>query len=405
MLNGLGVALQRKRDLEGSIRAFRAALDVDPSNAEIADNLGVALRESGDMAAAKRWFLRAIELEPNNGRFLRHLADHEPFAPGDPFLDRLAQLFGGDEQLPTEQYIEGLFAYAKVLADVGQLEASLAVLQRANRLQRSRIVYDEAATLQSLELLKRSFSRTLAIGLRGCGEPSERPIFIVGMPRSGTTLIEAILASHPEVAAGGELSLFEEGIGSMSSVRNLDLYGLRNALKALGEKYMRSTDQFAGGARRLTDKMPFNFRFLPFIHAALPNARIIHVRRDPLDVAYSCFATFFVDNVPFSYDLAELGRYYAAYENLMATWRAVLPAAAMLEVTYEDIVTDLRGSSEKVLAFCGLAWDESVLRFHESRHAVRSASQTQVRRPLHASSVGRAAVLRDGLRPFVEELG
>jgi tetratricopeptide (TPR) repeat protein len=399
--NGLGVALHRSRDLVGAIAALRLAVEMNPAYAEAADNLGLVLRENGDMVESKKWLLRATQLEPQNGRFLLHLADHEPVHADDPIFDRLQRL-AADGGQTTDTQIEGLFAYAKVLEDLQRSDEAFVVLERANQLRRARITYDEPATLTSLETARRTLGRQFVDGTRGCGDPSERPIFIVGMPRSGTTLVEAVLAAHPQVAAGGELTVIEQSIRKMAPVTGIDM--LRNELRALGAAYVASTNELAGEAQRLTDKMPFNFRFAPIIHAALPRARIIHVQRNPLDVAYSCFATYFEDDVPFAYDLAEFGRYYAAYEKVMAVWRKALPRGAMLEVAYEEVVADLEGQSRRLLEFCGLDWDDAVLRFHKSRHVVRSASQTQVRRPLYASSVNKGVRLAPRMEAFSKAL-
>jgi len=404
--NGLGCALHAQGDLEGAIASFRNAIATNGAYGEAADNLGVVLRERGDMAEAKHWLHRATELEPNNGRFLRHLVDTERIAAEDPIVEHVAAVAAMDEALPLESRIEALFAHAKVQGDLGNGAQAFNTLVRANRLRRGTIGYDENPLLQSFDLLARTFNRAFIEAARGHGDPSQRPIFIVGMPRSGTTLVEALLAAHGDIRGGGELVALEQCVIAMPKVDpTAPISALQSAFRALGSAYVRVTDDLAAGAPRLTDKMPFNFRFVPLIHIALPNAKIIHVRRNPLDVAYSCFATHFVDSVPFSYDLTELGHYYAAYERLMAAWRAALPTDTMLEVAYEQVVGDVDTQARRIVAHCGLAWDDNVLRFHESRYPVRSASQSQVRRPLYATSVGRAAALREQLQPFEDALG
>ncbi|MGD0969640.1 MAG: sulfotransferase [Candidatus Aquilonibacter sp.] len=399
--NGLGAALHGKHDLFGAIDAFRAALELNAEYGEAADNLSVVLRERGNMDEAKQWSLRAIALEPRNGRFLRHLADHEPVRADSAVAEQLESAAAIAEQQPLDIRIETLFGYAKVLSDLGRLGDAFTVLVRANRLRRQSIAYDEASMLRSLDSLIDSLDRPFVDATRDCGDPSTRPIFIVGMPRSGTTLVEALLAAHPDVRAGGELMAFEDGIALMPRIEaGSSVAELRNALRKLGEAYIRETDAAATGALHLTDKMPFNFRFIPVIRAALPNARIIHVRRNALDVAFSCFATLFFYDIPFTYDLGELGRYYGAYERLMAAWTSLAPQGAILDLEYEAIVADVRTQARRLLAFCGLDWHNNVLRFHESRHPVSSASQTQVRRPLYATSVGRGEALRPHLEPF-----
>jgi tetratricopeptide (TPR) repeat protein len=398
--NGAGVALHRKHKFDDAVDAFTTALRIDASYGTAADNLGVLLRELGDLREAKRWFLRAVELEPDNGRFLRHLADHEPIDARNPLVEQLERAASA-AHVPADLRIEALFGYAKALSDQGRLEEAFSVLKEANRLRRETIAYDQQPLLQSFDLLVDTFSPAFASAVRNCGHPSRRPIFIVGMPRSGTTLVESLLAAHPDVQAGGELATFELGLAAMPRIQSSSpLSELRDALHALGATYISDTDDIADGVPYLTDKMPFNFRFLPVINAALPNARIVHVRRNPLDVAYSCFATYFVDDLPFAYDLAELGSYYGAYERLMSAWKRIVPPGQILEVQYEELVADVEAQMRRVLHFCGLEWDEVVLRFHKSRHHVKSASQVQVRRPLYATSIGRGEAVRSQLEPF-----
>jgi hypothetical protein len=237
-------------------------------------------------------------------------------------------------------------------------------------------------------------------------------VLIVGMPRSGTTLIEQILASHPQVFAAGELNDLREVIAAHCDlaavpapypecVRELSA----EVLRRIGTAYTDRLHRRAPEAARVTDKMPGNFFHLGLVHLAVPNARIILAGRDPVDTCLSCFARTFGDEQQFSYDLAELGRYYGAYESLMAHWRAVLPPGAMLEVQYEEVVEDLEGQARRIVAHCGLEWDDACLRFHETERPVRTASASQVRQPIYRSAVGRWRPYRQWLRPLLDELG
>jgi len=174
--------------------------------------------------------------------------------------------------------------------------------------------------------------------------------------------------------------------------------------RALGVNYLHAIQKLAPKAERITDKMPTNYVFAGLIHLALPNARIIHLRRDPRDVALSCFSTWFGFGHNFSYDLAELGRYIRAYQKLMAHWRAVLPASAMLEVDYEDIVGDLAGQARRIIDYCGLPWEDAVLSFHATERAVNTASTMQVRQPIYRSSIGRWRRYEKQLQPLLDVL-
>jgi hypothetical protein len=240
---------------------------------------------------------------------------------------------------------------------------------------------------------EREFSAEMMARHRGEGDPSEIPIFILGMPRSGSTLIEQILASHPGVQGGDERPDFPEL-----------LEALGGDFAALGAAYVERCRALAPGAARLTDKLPGNFRHAGAIHLALPKARIIHSRRAAADTCLSCFTKLFRGEQAYTYDLGELGRYYRAYARLMAHWRAVLPASVFLEVDYEELVGDPETQTRRLLAHCGLEWDSACLAFHQTRRAVRTASAAQVRQPLHRGAIGRWRRYETLLAPLLAEL-
>ena len=273
------------------------------------------------------------------------------------------------------------------------------------------MTYNEAAMLQRFERIRNVFTPELLHEKRGLGEPTTVPVFIVGMPRSGTTLIEQILVSHPRVFGAGERQEFSEGV---AKIRAPNGQGYPEAvptlpseqLRRLGQTYLNSVQSMAPRAERITDKMPENFRFLGLIHLALPNAHIIHASRDPRDVALSCFSIDFAeDHLPFTYDLSELGRYIRAYQVLMEHWRKVLPARVILNVQYEELVEDLEKGARRIVAHCGLEWDDACLDFHRTERVVQTASATQVRRPIYRTSVGRWREYGDLLKPLLEVLG
>jgi hypothetical protein len=246
----------------------------------------------------------------------------------------------------------------------------------------------------------------------GAGDPSQVPVLIVGMPRSGTTLIEQILASHPKVFGADELRDLGEVIAAHCDLAPMpavypecirDMPG--EVLGRIGAVYAARLRRRAPAVERITDKMPANLLHLGLVHLALPNARIVHVRRDPIDTCWSCYARLFGGEQPFAYDLGELGRYYRRYQALMAHWRAVLPPGAMLEVDYEQVVDDLEEQARRIVAYCGLEWDEACLRFYETKRQVHTSSAAQVRRPIYRSSIGRWRPYRQWLGPLLNELG
>ncbi len=280
---------------------------------------------------------------------------------------------------------------------------------RGNALKRQQLAYDEADALARLERLRQGFSPTVMRRSRGQGNPSTLPVFILGMPRSGSTLVEQILAGHPKVHAAGEPPDWLER--TMTTVWSDQRGAARSSLgperlRALAKTYLGGLAAMAPAAERVTDKLPGNFQTLGLIHLALPNARIIHTRRDPVDTCLSCFSNLFANELqPYTYDLGELGRLYRAYHALMEHWRRVLPPDTMLEVDYEDVVDNLEGQARRIIAYCGLDWDDACLAFHTVERAVRTASVVQVRQPIYRSSVGRWRPRDDILRPLLDGLG
>jgi hypothetical protein len=231
------------------------------------------------------------------------------------------------------------------------------------------------------------------------------------MPRSGTTLVEQILASHPLVHGAGELEELNQIVldhrnAAGQTIRYPDFVPelSRSDLTGIGERYLTAVRRRAPEGERMTDKMPSNFFFVGLIHLALPNAKVIHTIRDPLDTCISCFSKLFTHGQHFSYDLGELGRYYKRYERLMAHWRRVLPPGKVLDVRYEDVVADLETQARRILAYCELPWDDRCLSFHETDRPVRTASVTQVRQPIYKSAVGRWREYEEFLGPLLEAL-
>ena len=313
----------------------------------------------------------------------------------------------------TEERQEHLhFGLGKAYDDLKRYDEAFDHLIKGNALKRKTIDYDEAMVLGFFERVKETISAEVVRQKSGSGFESRQPIFVLGMPRSGTTLVEQIIASHRDVSGAGELKDLSD---TVSSVRGRDgkeapypefVPVLTPAeLAKIGEAYIRRLDKRAPGAARITDKMPSNFYFVGLIHLALPNAKIIHTNRNPIDTCVSCFSKLFAGEQSQTYNLGEIGRYYRAYHGLMAHWRQVLPPGAFLDVQYEEVVGDVEGQSRRMLEFCGLEWDASVLDFHKHERAVKTASASQVRKPIYESSVARWRNYEKFLGPLVAELG
>jgi hypothetical protein len=244
----------------------------------------------------------------------------------------------------------------------------------------------------------------------GGGDPDPAPIFIVGLPRTGSTLVEQILASHSEVDATHELPEGGRLINRINRERK-DRVHYPEAVRdfdaaqwtALGGAYLEETRKYRADAPRFVDKMPNNFAIIGLLSLALPNAKFINTRRHPLDTCLSCYKQLFARGQPFTYDLMELGEYYLQYERLMAHWHAVLPRR-VLDVQYEEMVADQAGQTRRLLEYCGLPWEDACLQFHETERAIRTASSEQVRRPIYDSSIGIWRNYERELAPLTEIL-
>ena len=412
--NNLGNALAGVgRDVEAAT-CFERALALKPDYAEAANNLASLHLQNGRAADARRLFETALRAEPENPAYYVRLFQCYTVEPSDPHLAALEKLADRIEVLSGDGGAQLHFGLAKAYGDIDQKERGFRHLLAGAALKRRQVVYDEMGREQRFELIRMTFTDEFICERAGCGNPSEVPVFIVGMMRSGSTLVEQIMASHPGVVALGEQPYLNEAYALLQ--RKASLRGpfpdaaralSRAQLRELGDHYSALLERAAQGsaAARITDKMLGNFTAVGLIHLALPNARIIHTMRDPIDTCLSCFSTPFTDDQPYAFDLRELGRYYRAYERLMAHWRAVLPPGVMLEVDYEDVVADLETAARRIVAHCGLEWDDSCLSFYKTERPIRTASATQVRRPLYTSSVGRWRPDAATLRPLLEGLG
>ena len=409
--HNMGNILKQHGKSAEAMAHYQRAITFKPDFAETHYNLAITLRELGQFDEAQRACEKALELAPRNCLYYRQLFYGRRVVAGDLGLAAAEKLAEHMASLPIEDQRELHFALGKAYEDLEQRERSFRHFLEGNALKRRGFVYDEPETLGFLDRIRTVFTSELMHSKRDLGDPSTVPTFIVGMPRSGTTLVEQILASHPKIFGAGELEEFRKAVadlcapnGALSFPEAVPALTARQ-LRELGTSYLDAVGAVAPGAERITDKLPGNFSFVGLIHLALPNARIIHLRRDPIDTCLSCFSLLFTGDHPYSYDLGELGRYYRAYETLMEHWRRVLPAGVMLDVRYEEVVADIEGQARQIVAHCGLEWDDTCLAFYETQRPIRTASVTQVRQPIYRTSVGRWKPYQHLLQPLIKELG
>ena len=444
--NNLGVALISQGRIDEAVTHYESALSLDPGHAQAHNNLGIALTAQGKLDQAAVHHHRALELDPDyvdahvalasifkyHGRFDEAMAEYgralairpdyadahfgraeiKTFHPGDPELLALEALAGRDD-LSADKAMLVYFALYKALEDCGDYARAFEFLRKGNQLKHGQIHYDEARVARLFQRVSTLFGRSLLDRFEGAGDPSTVPIFVVGMPRSGSSLIEQILASHPQVRGAGEMRDFETAERIVFSAGGQPVAfpeyvpGIDSAaLRRVAQIYLARLPALAEGQLRIVDKTLLNLLKIGLIRMVLPNARIIHTLRDPVDTCLSCYSKLFSIGQLFSYDLAELGRYYRLYAEMMSHWRTVLPPGAMLEVSYEALVDDLEGQARRLIEYCGLPWDDRCLSFHKTRGVVvRTASAVQARQPLFRTSLGRWRRYEAELGPLLRELG
>ena len=403
-----GQALQGLERPEDSLASFDAALAIDadyaPALIEKASLSHILGRFDETRAAAEK----LSKINPRNVYNYLLLAETKRFDRDDPQIAAMEELVKEDKAVSAPERMALHFALGTIYEKLGEHARSFSHFVDGNALRRREAVYDEGATLRMLARITEIFTPEFIAGKSGRGDPSTKPIFIVGMPRSGTTLIEQILAGHPRVHSCGEIRDFALSLFALRGMNYPDnvLAMPPEEIGKLGASYVEKVTASTPATKdRFTDKMLTNLLYVGLIHLALPNARIIYARRDPVDTCLSCFTQMFLTGHHYANDLGELGRYYRACEQVAAHWQAVLPAGTMLDIQYEDVVADPEGQARRIVEYCGLEWDEACLAFHKVERAVRTASATQVRQPIYRSSVGRWRAYRDRLQPLLEALG
>ncbi len=409
--HALGQALQAAGQYDAALAAYERAAAQPGSAREQAQIASAALHmELGRKAQATAGFEQALAAFPRSAKALYNLADMRRVTRDDPILPRMLDLLGTDgSALSLDDQMQLRFALGKAFLDLGDSAQAFRHLNEGNRLKRAMFQYDSVQVRAWMASIATTFTRgALAAAAKRRAAPapgSALPVFVFGMPRSGTSLVEQILASHPAVHGAGELrhlpAAVEQIGGLPASVKTLSA----EQLAAMGAEYRAAVTGLARGRALVVDKMPSNFLWAGLIRMILPEARMIHVRRDPADTCLSCYTKLFAKEQLFSYNLPELGQFHRDYQTMMDHWRAVLPASHFLEVEYEAVVDDLEAESRRMLAFLGLPWDEAVLGFHQTQRPVRTASVNQVREPIYRSSAGRWRAHAAELQPLLAALG
>jgi tetratricopeptide (TPR) repeat protein len=368
--------------------ACSSALEINSRFAAAFIVLGELSADSGDFIEAERHFRRAISIEPEMPEAWAGLAGLRSMTAADADWLMHAKSIA-ERPLPPRKLAVLEFAIGKYLDDVREFEQAFAHFRVANEAQkRCRPPHDRQALTRAVDSIVRDHDAPWIADARRNASDSQRPVFIVGMLRSGTTLAEQILASHPSTFGAGELPFWNTAFTELRTEGG-SMPSREGVLGRVTADYLRVLDCLSSGALRLVDKMPTNFAFLGLIHALFPRARIIHLRRNPLDTCLSIYFQNFDSAITYGNDLGDLAHYFQQYLRLMQHWRALLPPDAMLEVQYEELVADQESWSRRMIEFIGLPWDPACLEFHRGRRTVLTASKWQVRQKINSTAVGR----------------
>ncbi|MGQ0741353.1 MAG: tetratricopeptide repeat protein [Alphaproteobacteria bacterium] len=397
---------------DDAVASFEKALKIQPNNIEALNFYGVALKSVGRLDDARATFVKALEVQPRAVGTYSNLVDLEKFTPDNPLFKAMVGILGRAKN-PEEEHFTALhFALGKAYDDIADYEKSFHHFSTGARLKRKTLQYNEAEVFKFFDDIKAIFNKDFITSRPWEGNQTTLPIFILGMPRSGSTLTEQIISAHPDVFGAGEIKALSMCLGQLRQKYPLLPKYPQMAAQMKPSQFQNVADAYLGfitrvsegKAKRVTDKLLTNYYFAGFIHMLYPNAKILHTMRNPVDTCWSSFTKLYKDDMPHSYDLRELGRYYRKYMDIMEYWRRTLPPGVMMDVVYEDVVEQGETKAREIVDFLGLPWNDKCLEFHRSERAVKTASVAQVRKPLYKTSVERWRRYGDLLKPLVDAI-
>lgn len=411
---GLAITYSRAGETDNARKAFKQSDELSPNNFRILYELAVLERLAGNIALSNELLERVLRIKPDHTAAIRTYGIDHKYVYGDEFFTRVNSVAVAIESLEPMEQIQVNFALGKAFDDVGELSTAFRHYAAGGLKKRKIDKFVEQNSARMFDVMKKVVNTQLLPRDDSKGYQDDTATFILGMPRSGTSLMEQILSSHPDVYGAGELKHLTSALENIDiSERRLRLgdleaafdYDLNASFEDRGRWYTDMLKSIADKPyKRIVDKMPGNFNFVGIIHAILPKARIIHSRRHPVETCLSCYRILFAEGHYWTYDLGQLGRYYKRYWDMMQHWRDQYPGI-MYEVRYEDNVANVEDQAKKLIEFLGLEWDENCLNFYNTNRPVKTASATQVRKPIYTTSTNRWRKYEKYLGPLLEEIG
>lgn len=414
-VEALCIAGEAAHDLDKyseSIARFERALELKPDNIEVLNHYGIALKSVGRLEDARNAFLKALEVMPAAMGTYSNIVDLEKFTEDHKLFKAMERIWSNVKDPEDVRFTALHFALGKAYDDIGDYDKAFFHVSKGAKFKRAALTYDEKEVFKFYDDIMRIYGPEYFEKRTFPGNPTHVPIFIVGMPRSGSTLTEQIVSSHPKVFGAGEIKTLSLCLGHIrQKFPSLPKFpAMAEALKpshltTISNGYLKVLVQMSDSAERVTDKLLTNYFFAGLINTLFPNAKFIHTKRNPVDTCLSSYTKLYKDDMPHSYDLSELGRYYRKYEEIMAHWHKVLPPGVLMDVQYEELIADPETHARRIVEFCGLEWDPICLKFHESDRPVKTASVSQVRKPIYGTSVERWRRYGKNLNPLLESLG
>lgn len=425
---GMSRALHRMDKHHEAIEQLKHALSLPKPLAYWWYDISLLQRQMGKIDESQLSLKNCLKLDPLNSTAIRVFGVEHKYKEGDEAFQEVHYAHAFINEFNDQRKVELHFALAKAFEDIGQLSTAFKHYKNAGDLQEKLTPYNHGGASAALKITRDRVKRANYENFPLPRAESSKPVFILGMPRSGTSLVEQVISSHEDVFGAGELKLLHRVVDGIAinnrvvetksdlgtivtyipGVDNLDCRKMD--FKERGEFYVRAVESIAKNsgmpdAKRIVDKMPGNYFWAGLIPFILPNAKIIHTQRHPLDNCLSLYRIFFPDGMPWSYNLVNLGKVYKTYYEHMKHWEAALPPNFMLTVNYEVMVNDFENHARKIVDHLGIEWNDACLRFYENERSVKTASLNQVRQPIYTSSVGRWKKYEDHLKPLIKELG
>ena len=407
-ISNLGNVKKELNNYEEAIKCYKLAISIDNKLYIVLHNLGMAYQALGRFEESKKYFESVLKINPKFTRADRSLSMSLKYDINNPHLKIMENKIK-DQSLNNFQKIELYFGLGKAYEDIKNYKKSFENYKLGNKIKRDAIKYQINDDVKLFENIKNSFSNINFQNLENVGNKSNKMIFILGMPRSGTTLVEQIIANHKNVYGAGELrdltQIIKENFLVNDKIKFPEKFNIKdqNFFSNMGTKYLENLDRYNTNKNYITDKAPLNFKWIGLIKLILPKSKIIHCTRDPKDICLSLFKNFFEGELNFSYSLKEAGKYYKLYQNLMEFWKQLLPDF-IYDISYEKLVENQEFESRKLLDFCNLDWDKNCLTFYRNKRGIVTASFAQARKPIYKNSVKSWQNYKNELLPMFKIL-